>query len=134
MMNRIERIALLIIVSATVLLTGCSDQNMKNTAVATFDEIATADQVFIEADNASIEGTWVGDFETWVFRKNGSGMITENNGDDRADFDYEIEEGGESILFHVGSPEDKQKATCKLSEYVLILDFGDGRYFELRKK
>ena len=122
----------IVLLIAITVLTGCSDNNKRT--VATFDEIATADQVFIEADNASITGTWVADFETWKFKKNGTGEITENNGDDRADFDYEIEEGGESILFHVGSPDDNQKATCKLSEQVLILDFGDGRYFELRRQ
>ena len=123
---------LIALVITITVLTGCSDN--KTNTVATFDEIATADQVFVEADNASLTGTWVGDFETWTFKKNGTGEITENNGDDRADFDYEIEEGGESILFHVGSPDDNQKASCKLSEKVLILDFEDGKYFELRRK
>lgn len=26
-----------------------------------------------------------------------------------------------------------RRDTCKLSEQVLVLDFGDGRYFELRR-
>lgn len=124
------KIFIVLLIGITV-LTGCSDKNKRT--IATFDEIATADQVFVEADNASLTGTWVGDFETWTFKKNGSGEITENYGDDSAKFDYELT-GNDTILFHVGSPDDNQKATCKLSEQVMILDFEDGKYFELRRQ
>lgn len=124
-------ILLVALIIAIITFAGCSDKNKRT--VATFDEIATADQVFVEADNASLTGTWVGDFETWVFKKNGTGEITENYGDDSAKFDYELT-GDDTIIFHVGSPDDNQKATCKLSEQVLILDFEDGKYFELRRQ
>ena len=124
-------IILIASVFAMLALAGCSDNSSKSTA--THDEIATADQVFIKADNTSLTGTWVGDFETWKFNQNGTGEITENNGDASAAFDYELP-GGDAIIFHVGSPDDNRKAACKLSEQVLILDFEDGKYFELRKE
>lgn len=129
-------IAVLLILIFAAAFAGCAD-NKPNTA----DNAATADQVTeapteaptIGVDNASLEGTWVGDFETWKINKDGSGEITENGGDASAKFEYELP-GGNIIIIRLDSADDSQKASCVLTEKTLILDFEDGKYFELHKK
>ena len=133
-MIRIGKTTVLILILAAVFLTGCADQNAKSSAKrSTTDEIATADQAFIKADSTSLTGTWSGDFETWEFKQNGSGRITENNGDDYADFTYEFDEN-DIIVIQVDGKDDTQKVTCQLYEYVLVLDFEDGKSFVLYKR
>ena len=119
------------LILAVIALAGCSNNSTNITA--TYDEAATPDEVLLEVTNNSLNGTWVGTFETWTFKKNGSGKITENNGDLSADFTYELP-GDNSIILHVGSADDYQKASCRLSESSLTLTFDDDRYYVLKKK
>lgn len=134
MMKKADRWMLIVLVSAAILFAGCSDRNVTGAPDrSTADEAATENDVLLELDGDSLAGTWVGDFETWRFDPYGSGEITENNGDDHASFDYEIIDD-ETVIFHVGSPDDSQKATCRLTRHTLILDFEDGKHFDLTAK
>ena len=127
-------IVLFVLIITVLTLAGCSGNGSKPASdhAASSDQ-ATPDEMLIEVTADSLNGTWAGDFETWTFKKNGKGKITENGGDLSADFDYELPGDG-TVVLHVGSPDDNQTAECKLTDSSLNLTFDDERCYILKKQ